>query len=401
MRTIAPSSLRGRLTPPPARQDFDRTAQTERVLRIAAELFGVTAAALVASTPRGLRVQASWGTGAWDEADAVTAARRLLDLLEPPDDAVQAQGAGVLEEIGAERGYRAAAPILSPEGQTLGALCLVDPDRRTLLSGLQRRLLAELGDLSRSAFELRPALRGTLSTETSSTGAADPLLLEADRCLAPVAVFDAEGKCLLRNGLFASLLGSDGTAISGNAALSAISDARGREAEWLADRLAPATMPVGIYRVCRADGTWICVEERRTSAGRSLMARIETAEAFGGDLDGAALFERCPAPMFLFDRETRCLMAVNAAALAFYGWDREAFLALSLDTIGSLGPDPDQDKPGPQQGLPEAERWVHRNRAGDPLQVVGRTAALTYRGRPSVLVTVVEHTSLTNGAVAA
>ena len=33
MRTIAPSSLRGRLTPPPPRQDFDRTAQTERVLR--------------------------------------------------------------------------------------------------------------------------------------------------------------------------------------------------------------------------------------------------------------------------------------------------------------------------------------------------------------------------------
>ena len=212
MRTIAPSSLRGRLTPPPPRQDFDRTAQTERVLRIATELFGVTAAALVASTPKGLRVQASWTSAAWDEADAVTASQRLLDLLEPPDDAVRAQGAGVLEEIGAERGYRAAAPVLSPEGRTLGALCLVDPDRRTLLSRLQRRLLAELGDLARSAFELRPTLQGARPTGPSSTGAANPLLVAADHCPAPIAVFDAEGKCLLRNSLFASLLGLDGAA---------------------------------------------------------------------------------------------------------------------------------------------------------------------------------------------
>ena len=402
MRTIAPSSLKGRLKPPPERQDFDRTAQSERVLRLATELFGVTAAALVATTPRGLQVRASWSSGEWDEGDAVTAAQRLLDLLEPPDDAVGAQGAGVLEEIGAERGYRAAAPVLSAPGQTLGALCLVDPDRRTLLSGLQRRLLAELGDLSISAFELRPTLRDTFPNETSLSGAADPLLMAADLYLEPIAVFDAEGKCLLRNSLFASLLGSDGTAISGRAALSATSDARGREAEWLADRLARATVPVGIYRVCRADGTWICVEERRTPQGRSLMARIETEEeAFGGDVDGAALFERCPAPMFLFGRETRRIMAVNAAALVFYGWSREAFLALPLDAIGPLGPDPDQEKWKPNTGLAAAEHWLHRHRTGDTLQVAGRTAALTYRGSPAVLVTVVDHASLRNGAVAA
>ncbi len=395
MPTIAPSNLRGRLTPPPARQDLDRTAQSERVLRLATELFGVTAAALVASTPGGLRVQASWSSGAWNDGDAVTAAQRLLDL-PSPDDAVRSQGAGVLEEIGAERGYRAAAPVLSPDGQTLGALCLVDPDRRVLLSGLQRRLLAELGDLSVSAFALRP----TLPTVPSAR-AADPLLAAADRCAQPIAVFDAEGKCLLRNSLFASLLGADGTTTSGNAALSAISDARGREAEWIVDHLAHAAMPVGIYRVCRSDGTWICVEERRTPRGRSLMARIEPAAAYGDDLDGATLFERSPAPMFLFDRATRRPVAVNAAALAFYGWDRDDFLSLPLDAIGPFGPDPDQDKPDRRLRLAEAERWIHRNRSGEDLQVAGRTVALTYRGRPSVLVTVVAQACSAKGAVAA
>ena len=399
MRTIAPSSLRGRLTPPPARQDFDRTAQTERVLRLATELFAATAAALVASTPGGLRVQASWSSGAWDDGDAITAAQRLLDLLDPPDDAVRTQGAGVLEEIGAERGYRAAAPVVSPEGQTLGALCLVDPDRRTLLSDLQRRLLAELGELSIAAFELRPTPRGAPPTETRWSSAADPLLTLADLCPEPIAVFDEEGKCLLRNGLFASLLGSNGLAIPGNAALSAISDARGREAEWLTDRLARAIRPVGIYRVCRADGTWVCVEERRTPAGRSLIARFEAAEAYGGDLDGAALFERCPSPMFVFDRETRRIMAVNAAALAFYGWTRDAFVALPLETIGPVGPDPEQECAG--HGFAEPERWVHLNRAGKALHVAGRTAALTFRGRPSVLVAVTTHPSFRTDQVAA
>ena len=398
MRTVAPTSLKNRLTPPPARQDVDRTAQTERVLRLATELFGVTAAALVAATPTGLRVQAFWSSGSWDQDDALTAAQRLLDLLEPPDIAGNAGGAEVLEEIGPERGFRASAPVRSPEGQPLGALCLVDPNRRALLSGLQRRLLAELGDLSVAAFDL-PDRQGT-PPDVSQSGAGDPLLTAADLYPEPIAIFDAAGKCLLRNSHFASLLGSDGKAVLGNAAPSAISDARGREAEWLALHLSRATMPVGIYRVCRANGTWICIEERQGPQGRSLMARVETAEAYGGDLDGAALFERSPSPMFVFDRETRRITAVNAAALAFYGWGRDAFLALPLETVGPLGRDPDQEELGLRQGFADAERWMHRNRAGETLHVAVRTASLTYRGRHSVLVAVTQHPPLQIGAVA-
>ena len=295
MRTVAPSNLSDRLTPPPARQEFDRTAQTERMLRLATELFDVRAAALVELTPSGPRIKASWSSGTFDQADAVTAAERLIDLLEPPYAVESALGARVLEEIGAERGFRAAAPVLSPDKQMLGVLCIVDPDRRVLLSGLQRRLLAELGDLSVAAFEPRPTRCGTPLTDAAPFGVG-PLLMAADRYPEPIAIFDAEGKCLVRNSLFASLLGSDGRAVSGNAAPSAISDAQGREAEWLADQLSRQTMPVGIYRVCRADGAWICVEERRSPQGRSLLARIETAEAYGGDLDGAALSNAAPPP---------------------------------------------------------------------------------------------------------
>ncbi|MDH5823085.1 PAS domain S-box protein [Luteimonas sp. RD2P54] len=42
-----------------------------------------------------------------------------------------------------------------------------------------------------------------------------------------------------------------------------------------------------------------------------------------------ALFDRNPAPVFVYDEHTLALLAVNEAALEFYGYSREAMLALS------------------------------------------------------------------------
>ena len=45
------------------------------------------------------------------------------------------------------------------------------------------------------------------------------------------------------------------------------------------------------------------------------------------------LFERHPHPMWVNDRETRCFLAVNDAAVAHYGYSREEFLAMTSDEI--------------------------------------------------------------------
>ena len=74
-------------------------------------------------------------------------------------------------------------------------------------------------------------------------------------------------------------------------------------------------------------------------------------------------------------------------------------MALPLETIGPVGPDPEQECAG--HGFAEPERWVHLNRAGEARHVAGRTAALTFRGRPSVLVAVTTLPSFRTGQVAA
>ena len=346
-----------------------RRPQVERVLRLAASLFGVADAALVLADPDGLRVEAAAGDGGPRAAAALAAACRLFETLAAAEPPEAGRHPGVLEDLVPGSAFVAATPILSATGRCLGAVVLMDDGRRTLLTGLQRRLLAELGDLLATVLEGAPAA-------TASEPAAD-LQARADAHSDAFALFDREGRCLLRNARFDALVGHAAPATAGRGpARATLDEARGCEADWIALRLVQESPPVGVYRAALSDGTWLSVEERRGPHGRSLVARVEPRDAFGSDGEMAHLFERCPFPMFVFDRETRAVLAVNEAALALYGWDRDAFLRLDLDGIGPVAP---ADAP---QG------WTHRTRDGRVLPVAGRTIDLAHRGRPAVLVTV-------------
>ena len=383
MATATLHSLRDRMTPPAARRPgpvkpAERSAaavrlpEVERVLQLATDLFGAAVAALVLVGADGLEVEAVCNGTEWSAEEAVDAARRLFETLATSSPAGDGRRAGVMEELAPGRGFRAATPILSAAGRCLGAICLMDGGRRTLLTGLQRRLLAEFGDL------VAPALgdAGAASPSVQRTPDSAALLHEiADAEPEAFALFDRDGRCLLRNARFDALLGTAEAPRSGPRLLPP--EARGCEASWIALHLARDVPPVGVYRAALADGTWLTVEERRSPHGRSLLARVEARDAFGGSGDMQLLFERCPFPMFVFDRDSRAILAVNAAALNLYGWDRDAFLRLDLDGIGPVGQDV-----GPSQG------WTHRTRDGRPLSVQGRTIGLDHRGRPAVLVTV-------------
>ena len=386
MDPAPPVSLRDRMIPPAApRPEAARSGvagrgnapvrapEVARVLHLATDLFGVAVAALVLAGPEGLTVEAVSATEGCSAEGAVAAARSLFEVLAASDAAADGP-AGVMEEVVPGRGFAAATPILSVAGRCLGAVCLIDGTRAALLTSLQRRLFAEFGGL------VAPALGSPASPASTPQAARDSrdLLQEiADAEADGFALFDTEGRCLLRNGSFDALFG---TASAASASRPALGEARGCEASWVALRLARDVPPVGVYRAALADGNWLSVEERRSPHGRSLLARLEARDAFGGSGDLALLFERCPYPMFVFDRGTRAILAVNTAALALYGWDRDAFLRLDLDGIGPVG-------------TAAAERdagggWTHRTRDGRPLPVTGRTIDLDHRGRPAVLVTV-------------
>ena len=120
--------------------------------------------------------------------------------------------------------------------------------------------------------------------------------------------------------------------------------------------------------------------------GRGLgLARVDTPETD----DMSPLFRHLPVPAYAVDAQSCRILAVNDAALAFYGHARDAFLGLSLR---DLAPARDQAR-WEAQALGEASvsagPWpsVHVTSAGE---VAGSThlRPMTYLGRPALLMTV-------------
>ena len=52
-----------------------------------------------------------------------------------------------------------------------------------------------------------------------------------------------------------------------------------------------------------------------------------------GGMDYRQLFEVLPRPAWVSDRTTRKILAVNEAAISFYGWSRDELLAMTLDDL--------------------------------------------------------------------
>jgi PAS domain S-box-containing protein len=111
--------------------------------------------------------------------------------------------------------------------------------------------------------------------------------------------------------------------------------------------------------------------------------------------DSAALFERNPLPLWVFDRETLRFLAVNDAAVRLYGWSRDEFLTLTVLDIR-----PPEDRPplrdllstlGPAPYPPSI--WRHWRRDGTIFDAEVHTEPLDYGGRPARLVLVLDVTA--------
>ncbi|MCU0647272.1 MAG: ATP-binding protein [Gemmatimonadaceae bacterium] len=104
-----------------------------------------------------------------------------------------------------------------------------------------------------------------------------------------------------------------------------------------------------------------------------------------------SLFRKHPLPMWVFDDESLEFLAVNDAAVVRYGWSEREFLAM---TILDIRPPEAIEvlirqvagEPGPR--APNSGTWEHMYRDGTVVTVEVHTAPVTYRGRPSRLVTV-------------
>lgn len=100
------------------------------------------------------------------------------------------------------------------------------------------------------------------------------------------------------------------------------------------------------------------------------------------------LFDNNPAPMFIYDEETLEFLEVNGAAIAQYGYTREAFLQR---TIKDIRPPEDidlllHDIRSPHQQLNRAGTWRHQKKNGEIIYVDIVTHRLEYDGKKARLI---------------
>lgn len=101
-----------------------------------------------------------------------------------------------------------------------------------------------------------------------------------------------------------------------------------------------------------------------------------------------AMFEANPHPMWVYDRATLALLAVNDAAVRRYGFTREEFLRMSIADIR-----PPEDVPrlldnvaAVRNGIDQAGSWRHRTRDGRLIEVEITSHTLRFAGRDAELV---------------
>jgi hypothetical protein len=100
------------------------------------------------------------------------------------------------------------------------------------------------------------------------------------------------------------------------------------------------------------------------------------------------LFENNPQPMWVYDVESLSFLAVNAAAVAHYGYTREEFLGM---TIADVRPDIERDVlkariAEARPGLTKAGTWRHRRKDGSFLEVEVSSHSVSFGAVPARLV---------------
>ena len=127
------------------------------------------------------------------------------------------------------------------------------------------------------------------------------------------------------------------------------------------------------------------------------VARFATMIEGAADRDGfELLFDVSPRPMFVFDRETLALSCVNVAAIALYGWSRAELLTMTIRDLRSADEVPNlehalaRERQHSKTAFSRLSR--HATKAGRVLDVDVDMVRITFRGRPSVLCSIVDLT---------
>jgi diguanylate cyclase (GGDEF)-like protein/PAS domain S-box-containing protein len=304
-----------------------------------------------------------------------------------------------LDEV-APTGSYAGAPIAAGT-LPLGALCVLDPGRSSALPARRRRLVR---GFARMAHHLLDVRREAGRLEDEALASRRMLRQVIDALPEGVLYCDQDDRIVWWNEAYLGIHPSAVDTLRAGLryedfvrecqARAPAPDARGREAEWLAERMAQRRAPDHTRDYQRADGRWIRAHDRRAPDGASVSLRIDITGLKQREESFRLLFEANPLPMYVFDRARLNILAANDAAVAFYGYDREAFSRLS---VLDLRPPADRAAVradiAADDGNYVSERPSTQLRAdGGEVSVFIYSKALIHDGQPASLVAVVDMT---------
>jgi diguanylate cyclase (GGDEF)-like protein/PAS domain S-box-containing protein len=158
-----------------------------------------------------------------------------------------------------------------------------------------------------------------------------------------LAILDADDRLVLFNRRYAELYDESADAIAVGMTFEEMlrarllrgqyPDARGREEQWLAERLARHAMPHSTHEQQLPGDRWVRIEERRTADGGSIGIRVDITDLKRREASFRLLFEENPLPMWVVDTHSLELLAVNAATCRHYGYTREQMLTMTVEDL--------------------------------------------------------------------
>jgi len=265
--------------------------------------------------------------------------------------------------------FYAGAPLVTPEGHSIGTLCVLDREPRAL-SDLQSGALQTLAHHIVNALELRVAARRLADTVEHLS----EVFVTLDHAL--VVQGANEAAALLLEVPREQLLG----------------DATGERhpLQALVGQCRRALESGGVVEQLWHDPTtarWFDVRVHPSSHGLTLLAH-DLTERLAQDARYQLLFDNNPHPMWVYDLDDLSFLAVNEATTRTYGYSREELLAMKLTDIR-----PEQDADALLahvrrigDGLDHPGIWRHRTKSGRIIMMEIAAHSLPFAGRRARLV---------------
>ncbi|WP_414645534.1 putative bifunctional diguanylate cyclase/phosphodiesterase [Bradyrhizobium sp. 6(2017)] len=168
-------------------------------------------------------------------------------------------------------------------------------------------------------------------------------------------------------------------------------EAKGREEEWIAERVKKMYQPGERHEQVLADGRVVLIEERLTSDGGIVGLRVDITELKQREASFRLLFDGNPVPMILCALDGERILAVNDAAIAHYGYVRAEFERMTIRSLQAF----DTELPwaaGRSSDEQAARTWKHVRADGTLIDLAIYSRQLMHGDQPAMLLALMDIT---------